>query len=126
MCLLCSGSLPLGKAVLHRVFHARASGHLLDRQGALVVAQAGDQHLARHAALGAAEEHPPALLADRLPAHRVAAEAVHQATLDAAEVFGAMGVMRDMPLQKYVHDAHVFLFGIDHDSATKLEVFTAP
>ena len=37
------------------------------------------------------------------------AEAMHRATLDAAEVFGAMGVMRDMPLHKYVHDALIFL-----------------
>src|SRR5262249_57902618 len=33
------------------------------------------------------------------------AEAVHRAVKDAAECFGAMGVMRDMPLQKYVRDA---------------------
>lgn len=64
-----------------------------------------------------------------LPLHTIArvftAEAMHDAALGAAECFGAMGVMRDMPLQKYVHDAHVFLFGIDHDSATKLEVAEA-
>ncbi|MGZ5143357.1 MAG: hypothetical protein ACXWCP_07325 [Burkholderiales bacterium] len=44
-----------------------------------------------------------------LPLHIVArtftAEAVHDATIGAAECFGAMGVMRDMPMQKYVHDA---------------------
>jgi len=61
-----------------------------------------------------------------LPLHTLArvytAEAVHEVTLGAAECFGAMGVMRDMPLQKYVHDAHVFLYGADHDSATKLEI----
>src|SRR5437588_465415 len=34
-----------------------------------------------------------------------ASQAIYQATKDAAECFGAMGVMRDMPLQKYVHDA---------------------
>lgn len=38
-----------------------------------------------------------------------ALEAVYQATKDAAECFGAMGVMRDMPLQKYVHDALICL-----------------
>lgn len=61
-------------------------------------------------------EHPDAV-ADRsvsdLPLQTVAriytAEAMHQVTLDAAEVFGAMGVMRDMPLQKYVQDALIFL-----------------
>lgn len=53
------------------------------------------------------------------------AEAMHEVTVGAAECFGAMGVMRDMPLQKYVHDAMVFLHGADHDSATKLEIAEA-
>src|SRR5688572_25959248 len=64
-----------------------------------------------------------------LPLHTIArvytAEAMHEATLGAAECFGAMGVMRDMPLQKYVHDAFVFLNGCGHDSATKLEIAEA-
>jgi alkylation response protein AidB-like acyl-CoA dehydrogenase len=37
------------------------------------------------------------------------AEAVLTAVKDAAECFGAMGVMRDMPLQKYVQDARMCL-----------------
>jgi alkylation response protein AidB-like acyl-CoA dehydrogenase len=37
------------------------------------------------------------------------AETVRTATEEAGECFGAMGVMRDMPLQKYVHDAVKFL-----------------
>jgi alkylation response protein AidB-like acyl-CoA dehydrogenase len=61
-------------------------------------------------------DHPDAV-ADRsvtdLPLATLAriytAEAMHKATLDAAEVFGAMGVMRDMPLHKYVQDALIFL-----------------
>ncbi len=53
------------------------------------------------------------------------AEAVHEVTLGAAECFGAMGVMRDMPLQKYVHDAMVFLHAEDSDSATKLGIAEA-
>ena len=64
-----------------------------------------------------------------LPLHTIArvytAESVLQVALGAAECFGAMGVMRDMPLQKYVHDAHVFMYGADHDSATKLEIAEA-
>jgi alkylation response protein AidB-like acyl-CoA dehydrogenase len=64
-----------------------------------------------------------------LPLHTIArvytAEAMHEATLGAAECFGAMGVMRDMPLQKYVHDAFIFLNGSGHDSATKLEIAEA-
>ena len=63
-----------------------------------------------------AEDHPEAL-SDRslsdLPLATVArvftAEAMYTAAKDAAECFGAMGVMRDMPLQKYVHDALVCL-----------------
>jgi alkylation response protein AidB-like acyl-CoA dehydrogenase len=59
----------------------------------------------------------PQAIADRsvadLPlqtiARVVAAEAIHRVALDSAEVFGAMGVMRDMPMHKYVQDALVFL-----------------
>lgn len=63
-----------------------------------------------------AADHPDAIT-DRsltdLPLQTIArvytAEAMHKVTLDAAECFGAMGVMRDMPLQKYVQDALIFL-----------------
>jgi alkylation response protein AidB-like acyl-CoA dehydrogenase len=90
--------------------------------------------LARNAIWKAAwaADHPEAVTGrsiSDLPLHTVArvytAEAMHEVTLGAAECFGAMGVMRDMPLQKYVHDAHVFLYGADHDSATKLEIAEA-
>ena len=64
-----------------------------------------------------------------LPLHVVArsftAEAMHEVTLAAAECFGAMGVMRDMPMQKYVHDALVLLHSADNDSATKLQIAEA-
>ena len=77
-------------------------------------------------------DHPEAVanrsVAD-LPLHTMArtftAEAMHEVTLGAAECFGAMGVMRDMPLQKYVHDAMVLLHSADHDSATKLQIAEA-
>ena len=77
-------------------------------------------------------EHPEAV-ADRsvaeLPLHTIArvytAEAVNKVALGAAECFGAMGVMRDMPLQKYVHDSFVFLHAADNDSATKLKIAEA-
>jgi alkylation response protein AidB-like acyl-CoA dehydrogenase len=36
-------------------------------------------------------------------------EAVHDVSLQAAECFGAMGIMLDMPLAKYVRDARIFL-----------------
>jgi alkylation response protein AidB-like acyl-CoA dehydrogenase len=64
-----------------------------------------------------------------LPLHVVArvyiGEAAHEVTLLAAECFGAMGVMRDMPLQKHVHDAMVFLHSGDSDGAAKLAVAEA-
>lgn len=53
------------------------------------------------------------------------AEAMRQATLDAAEVFGAMGVMRDMPLQKYVQDALVFLHSGMNPGDGKLRIAEA-
>ncbi|MCC7485492.1 MAG: acyl-CoA dehydrogenase family protein [Burkholderiales bacterium] len=63
-----------------------------------------------------AADHPDAY-ADRslpdLPLQTIArvycAGAVAEATELAAECFGAMGVMRDMPLHKYLHDARVFV-----------------
>ncbi|MGH8634397.1 MAG: acyl-CoA dehydrogenase family protein [Burkholderiales bacterium] len=77
-------------------------------------------------------DHPEAV-ADRsvsdLPLHVIArvytAEAVNEVALLAAECFGAMGVMRDMPLQKYVHDSMVFLHSDDADGAAKLAVAEA-
>ena len=77
-------------------------------------------------------DHPEAI-ADRsvseLPLHVMArsytAEAMHEVALGAAECFGAMGVMRDMPLQKYVHDTLVLLHAADNDSATKLQISEA-
>lgn len=79
-----------------------------------------------------AADHPGAV-ADRsitaLPLHAIArlftAEAVHDVTLYAAECFGAMGVMRDMPLQKYVHDGLVFLHSEETDTAAKLQIAEA-
>jgi alkylation response protein AidB-like acyl-CoA dehydrogenase len=77
-------------------------------------------------------DHPDAV-ADRsvadLPLHVIArvytAEAVNDVALLAAECFGAMGVMRDMPLQKYVHDSLVFLHSEDSDGAAKLAIAEA-
>lgn len=37
-----------------------------------------------------------------------AADMLYRAAKDAAECFGAMGVMRDMPMQKYIHDTRLF------------------
>jgi alkylation response protein AidB-like acyl-CoA dehydrogenase len=74
-----------------------------------------------------ASDHPEAF-ADRsladLPLMSIAkvfsSEAIYHATKDAAECFGAMGVMRDMPLLKYVHDALVCLHsGAGNGDATR-------
>jgi alkylation response protein AidB-like acyl-CoA dehydrogenase len=77
-------------------------------------------------------DHPDALAGrsvSGLPLHTIAriytAEAMNEVTLSAAECFGAMGVMRDMPLQKYVHDGMVFLHSEDSDDATKLGIAEA-
>ncbi len=74
-----------------------------------------------------ASDHPEAV-ADRslpdLPLQTIArvftAEAMLAAVKDAAECFGAMGVMRDMPLQKYVHDARVCLHSGEGSAEAKL------
>jgi len=53
-------------------------------------------------------------------ARNFAGHALHHATLESAECFGAMGVMRDMPLQKYVHDTLVLKHSADCDLTTPL------
>jgi alkylation response protein AidB-like acyl-CoA dehydrogenase len=67
----------------------------------------------------------PAALPLHVMARVYTAEAAHEVTLLAAECFGAMGVMRDMPLQKHVHDAMVFLHSDDSDGAAKLAIAEA-
>ena len=79
-----------------------------------------------------AADHPEAF-ADRslpdLPLSTIArvytAEAVYRATKDAAECFGAMGVMRDMPLQKYIHDARICLNSGDGPADGRLRIAEA-
>jgi alkylation response protein AidB-like acyl-CoA dehydrogenase len=76
-----------------------------------------------------ASDHPEAY-ADRslpdLPLQAVAqvfvSETLYHAVKDAAELFGAMGVMRDMPLQKYVHDALVCRHGTESNGDAKLRI----
>ena len=53
------------------------------------------------------------------------AEAIYEAAKDAAECFGAMGVMRDMPLQKYVHDALICLHTGARQRDAKLRIAEA-
>jgi alkylation response protein AidB-like acyl-CoA dehydrogenase len=76
-----------------------------------------------------AADHPDAV-ADRslsdLPLTTVAqvfvSDAIVKATKDAAEIFGAMGVMRDMPLQKYLHDARVCQHAGDGNREARLRI----
>ena len=76
-----------------------------------------------------ASDHPDAF-ADRslpdLPLTTIAkvftAETIYRAAKDSAECFGAMGVMRDMPLQKYIHDAMICLHTGDGNSDDKLRI----
>jgi alkylation response protein AidB-like acyl-CoA dehydrogenase len=77
-------------------------------------------------------DHPDAY-GDRslpdLPLQTVAevftAQAIFEAAKDAAECFGAMGVMRDMPLQKYVHDARICLHSGHGTGDAKLRIAEA-
>ena len=76
-----------------------------------------------------ASDHPDAFADRSLPdlpltsiAKAFASEAIYHATKDAAECFGAMGVMRDMPLQKYVHDALICLHSGAGNSDAKLRI----
>jgi alkylation response protein AidB-like acyl-CoA dehydrogenase len=79
-----------------------------------------------------ASDHPDAL-ADRsvsgLPLADIArvftSEIVHQIAKDSAEVFGGMGVMRDMPLQKYIGDALIFLHSGAGNSDARLRIAEA-
>jgi alkylation response protein AidB-like acyl-CoA dehydrogenase len=61
-----------------------------------------------------ASDHPQAYAERSLPdlplqavAQVYTGQAVHEAVELATECFGAMGVMRDMPLAKYMHDARI-------------------
>jgi alkylation response protein AidB-like acyl-CoA dehydrogenase len=52
-------------------------------------------------------------------------EAIHRVTKDAAECFGAMGVMRDMPMQKYIRDALVCLHAGEGNADARLRIAEA-
>jgi alkylation response protein AidB-like acyl-CoA dehydrogenase len=76
-----------------------------------------------------ASDHPDAVADRSLPDMPLAAmarvyvsTAMYRAAKDAAELFGAMGVMRDMPLQKYIHDAFICLRSGDGNADAKLGI----
>jgi alkylation response protein AidB-like acyl-CoA dehydrogenase len=66
---------------------------------------------------------------EALPHEQIArvftSEMVHQVAKDSAEMFGGMGVMRDMPLQKYIGDALIFMHSGDGNSDAKLRIAEA-
>lgn len=76
-----------------------------------------------------AADHPDAY-ADRslsdLPLPTLAnvfvSEIAYEVAVKASEVFGAMGILRDMPLHKYVHDALIFLHAGTGNCAAKLRI----
>jgi len=76
-----------------------------------------------------ASDHPEAIADGSLPdlplqavAQIFTSEMMVKATKDAAEIFGAMGVMRDMPLQKYIHDARACQHNGNGNSDAKLRL----
>jgi alkylation response protein AidB-like acyl-CoA dehydrogenase len=64
-----------------------------------------------------------------LPLDRIAqvftSEAVYKATEDSAECFGAMGVMLDMPIPKYIRDARIFLHSGETTAVAKFRIAEA-
>lgn len=76
-----------------------------------------------------ASDHPDAISDRSLPdlpltlmAGVFTSTVVYRAVKDAAELFGAMGVMRDMPLHKYIHDAYICLRAGDGNADAKLRI----
>jgi butyryl-CoA dehydrogenase len=79
-----------------------------------------------------ASDHPEAQASRSLSdlplatmAQAFAAETIYAATKQAVECFGAMAVMRDMPLQKHVHDALICLHAGTGTSDAKLRIAEA-
>ena len=76
-----------------------------------------------------AADHPDACAGRSLPdlplqtiTHVLVSEIAYEVALKAAEVFGAMGILRDMPLHRYVHDASIFLHAGHGITAAKLQI----
>ncbi|MGZ8267197.1 MAG: acyl-CoA dehydrogenase family protein [Burkholderiales bacterium] len=76
-----------------------------------------------------ASEHPEAYGDGSLPdlplqmfAKVFTSEMVQRVTLDAAQIFGGMGVMRELPMQKYVRDAMIFLHSEGTNDVVRLRI----
>jgi alkylation response protein AidB-like acyl-CoA dehydrogenase len=79
-----------------------------------------------------AADHPDAYADHSLPdlplpslTHVFVSEIAYEVAVKASEVFGAMGILRDMPLYKYVHDALIFLNSGNGNTAAKLRIAEA-
>jgi len=79
-----------------------------------------------------ASDHPQAYADGSLPdlplqiiAKVFTSETVQQVVLDAAQIFGGMGVMRELPMQKYVRDALIFLHSESTNSVARLKIAEA-
>lgn len=79
-----------------------------------------------------ASEHKDAYADGSLPdlplqaiAKVVTSEAVQRVALDAAQIFGGMGVMRELPMQKYVRDALIFLHSESSNEVARLKIAEA-
>lgn len=79
-----------------------------------------------------ASDHPEAYADGSLPdlplqimTKVFVSEAVQQVCLEAAQIFGGMGVMRELPAQKYVRDALIFLHSESTNSVARLRIAEA-
>lgn len=52
----------------------------------------------------------------------VTSETVQRVTLEAAQIFGGMGVMRELPMQKYVRDALLLLHSENSNDVARLRI----
>jgi alkylation response protein AidB-like acyl-CoA dehydrogenase len=76
-----------------------------------------------------AADHPEAYQDGSLPdlplqsiAKVATSEAVFRVAADAAQIFGGMGVMRELPMQKYVRDALIFLHSEQANDVARLKI----
>lgn len=123
-------------AVVYAQLRVQGARHIIQHQaiGNILADVAIKIEVARNMVRQAAwvSDHPEAV-ADRsvsdLPLQTIAkvfaAEAMYTAAEEAAECFGAMGVMLDMPLAMYVQEARVFLHSVDSNAVAKLRVAEA-
>ncbi|HUF82834.1 MAG TPA: acyl-CoA dehydrogenase family protein [Burkholderiales bacterium] len=137
----CAANIGIGRAALEAAvdyakLRIQGGRPIIQHQaiGTILASAAVRLHLARNSVWHAAWslDHPDApgdYSGYELPLDTIAqaytAEAVYKATEEAAECFGAMGVMLDMPLPKYVHDARVFLHSHDSTTMAKLRIAEA-